>query len=156
MQPMSPKKLVDMPIKLNLTEQPTERREKSRFPIERELRYKILEDTKVVQSGSGVTVNISSGGVAFAIDHELKTGCYIELSVSWPILLDDSCPMRLVCYGRVMRSNGGRCACTIHKYEFRTQARVFQATVGARNDVFFQRWADTMRKETMKTSLVRV
>jgi hypothetical protein len=127
-----------------------ERREKARFPLERELRYKVLKDKSIVAQGVGTTENMGSGGVAFVLDHFLAPGSYVELSISWPVLLEGSCPMRLVAFGRVLRSDNGRCACTIDKYEFRTQARALTATAsaGVRNDAMLQRWAEGFRKTT--------
>ena len=127
-----------------------DRRTKFRFPIHRELRYKILDEGVLVGSGTGQTVNMASGGVAISIDRELKAGSYIELSISWPVLLDDSCPMRFIAFGRVLRSVGKRSACSIEKYEFRTQARNLQTMPAVRSDSMLQRWADTMRKEALK------
>ncbi|MGA2269536.1 MAG: hypothetical protein ABSH44_13790 [Bryobacteraceae bacterium] len=54
---------------------------------------------------------------------ELRPGTFIELSISWPALLDQTCPMRLIVFGRVLRGAGRTAACTLDKYEFRT-ARV--------------------------------
>ncbi len=139
---------VQMIGRANKEDAVTERRAKSRFPIRRELRYKILEDGAVIASGSGESCDISSEGVAFVPDGEVHTGTFIELSVSWPVLLDNRCAMRLIAFGRVMRSAGKKVACTIDKYEFRTQARTYQMPV--RNDSMLQRWADSWIKETEK------
>jgi hypothetical protein len=125
-----------------------ERRAKARFEIRRELRYKVLKDGLVVASGAGQTHNMGSGGVAFTPDGELHPGAFIELSISWPVLLDDRCPMRLIAFGRIVRSDRRKVACTIDKYEFRTQARTYQLPV--RNDSMLQRWADSWTRETMK------
>lgn len=130
-----------------------ERRSKVRFPFERELRYKLLKDNAVVESGVGRTINMSSGGVAFLLDHDLKPGAYIELAISWPVLLENSTPMRLIAFGRVLRSAGHRSVCTIEKYEFRTQARGLHAiTPTVRTDSMLQRWADGMKKETLRVA----
>lgn len=133
---------------------PNDRRKKARFPMQRELRYKVLRDNRVVEIGTGRTVNLGSGGVAFRIDHELATGCLIELSISWPVLLDKNCAVRLVTFGRLLRSHGGVCACTVDKYEFRTQARVMQ-TLPPRTDSMFQRWADNQTRESLRVSAAR-
>jgi len=127
-----------------------ERRAKTRFPLQRELRYKLLEETSVIEAGAGYTLNISSGGAAFCVDGELKPGAFIELSISWPVLLDDRCPMQLIVYGRILRSAGRRSACTIDRYEFRTQGRTFQAHSTVRNGSMLVRWADSWNKESAK------
>src|SRR5947209_2391391 len=95
-----------------------DRREKFRFPMERELKYKVLRDGPTLDAGSGQTIDIGSGGVLFHLERDLAEGTFIQLSVSWPVLLDDTCPMRLVIFGRVLRSTGQQCACSIDKYEF--------------------------------------
>src|SRR5215475_12605390 len=98
-----------------------ERRAKFRFPLRRELRYKVLEDEEVIQSGFGESIDMSSSGVAFQTERDLKAGAAVEVSISWPVLLDDSCPMRLVALGHVLRCSNGLAVCSIDKYEFRTQ-----------------------------------
>jgi hypothetical protein len=137
--------------KTKTIEKGEDRRKKFRFPIHRELRYKLIDEGVLVGTGTGQSVNIGSGGVAISLDREVKSGTLIELSISWPVLLDDSCPMRFVAFGRVLRSVGRKTACTIDKYEFRTQARSCQAAPAIRNDSMLQRWADGLRKENVKT-----
>ncbi len=133
-----------------------ERRSKFRFAIERDVHYKIAEDGVVVAAGSGQTINLGSGGVAFVTEKPLTPGSFVELSISWPVLLGESCPMRFVVFGRVLRSSGLRAVCTIDKYEFRTQARSIQASATTRGDGMLQRWAVGMRKEAFKTSMAGV
>jgi hypothetical protein len=47
--------------------------------------------------------------------------------MNWPVLLNDSCPMKLMIYGCVVRSNDRGAAVAIERYEFRTQGRNGQA-----------------------------
>ena len=104
-----------------------ERRMKRRFQIAQDLRYKMLYGQRIAETGSGKTLNISSGGVWFTTDSMLTAGMPIELSMSWPVLLNDSCPMKLMIYGCVVRSNEKGAAVAIERYEFRTTgARSFQ------------------------------
>src|SRR5215471_10964346 len=116
----TPVRLAEDPMEL--VKRTTERRTKRRFTMQREIRYKMAEDGVVVSSGNGRTVNIGSGGVTFVVDDEVPRGAFVELSISWPVLLDESCPMRLIVFGRVLRSAGKRAVCTVDKYEFRTQS----------------------------------
>ena len=139
--------------KMEKMEKREDRRKKIRFPIYRELRYKLLDDSGLlIGSGMGQTVNMSSGGIAFAIDRELKPGTFMELSISWPVLLDSTCPLRFIVFGRVVRSVGKRSVCTVEKHEFRTQARTFQ-TAMARQDSMLERWAGGVRKEALKPNV---
>jgi len=125
------------------------RRLKSRFPIHRELRYRLMQEGRVLEAGLGKTVNMGSGGVAFAPDRELSAGMFIELSISWPAQLDNGTPMRLVVFGRVLRS-GEVSACTVDKYEFRTQGRSSENSTGLRGSVLPTRWAERMFKTPPK------
>ncbi len=129
-----------------------ERRSKFRFAIQRDVRYKFAEDGVVVASGLGQTVDISSGGVAFVAERSLTCGGLVELSISWPMLLDQNCPMRFIVFGRVLRCAGRKAVCTIDRYEFRTQARTMAASASTRTDGMLQRWADGLRRESLKAS----
>jgi hypothetical protein len=127
-----------------------DRRKKARFPINRDLRYKVLEGDTIVSSGVGTTLDMASAGMAFLTEGQIALGSFIELSISWPVLLENSCPMRLIVFGRVVRSSGRKTACTVDKYEFRTQARMPLQVVPIRHDTMLQRWADNIRKEGLK------
>jgi hypothetical protein len=109
---------------VNNTEQnqQTDRRQSDRFPIEREVRYRVLNKRSGEESGDGKTINISSCGVLFTSEHVLLPGKRMELSISWPAQLDNKCALKLVARGRVVRFEEGRAAIEIQQYEFRTQA----------------------------------
>jgi hypothetical protein len=130
----------------------SDRRGKSRFKIRRELRYKLLHEGTVVEAGTGLTVDIGSGGVAFRSDRKFSAGECVELSISWPVLLEKSCPMQLSVLGKVLRSEGRRSVCSVDKYEFRTQARLLRNVQPMRNATVLQRWADGARRETLKAA----
>jgi hypothetical protein len=104
------------------SERINDRRRKQRFPLNREVRYRLLQQP-LEEHGVGTAINASSGGIAFRCDRPLPLNALIEFSVSWPVSLQDSCPLRLVAKGRVVRSDGRSAACTIDKFEFRTQSR---------------------------------
>ena len=104
-----------------------ERRIKRRFQIDQEVKYKMLYGQRIAETGVGRTVNISSGGVWFSTESMLTSGMPVELTMNWPVLLNDSCPMKLMIYGCVVRSNEKGAAVAIERYEFRTQgSRAFQ------------------------------
>jgi hypothetical protein len=100
---------------------PNERRHADRFPIERELRYRILSK-RAEEAGEGKTINISSKGVLFSADHMLLPGRRVELAINWPAQLNDKCALKLVARGRVVRFEEGYAAIEILQYEFRTQS----------------------------------
>ena len=103
-----------------------ERRSKRRFVIEQEVRYKMLYGQRIAETGTGKTMNISSSGVWFTTENMLTTGMPVEISMNWPVLLNETCPMKLMIYGCVVRSNEKGAAVAIERYEFRTQGKSFQ------------------------------
>ena len=107
-----------------------ERRIKRRFSIEQDVKYKMLYGQRLAETGVGKTINISSGGVWFTTENGLTPGMPVELSMSWPVLLNDSCPMKLMIYGCIIRTTDRGAAVAIERYEFRTQgSRNFQAAL---------------------------
>jgi hypothetical protein len=98
-----------------------ERRMKRRFHIDQEVKYKMLYGQRIAETGTGRTMNISSSGVWFTTENMLTSGMPVELSMNWPVLLNDVCPMKLMIYGCVVRSNDRGAAVAIERYEFRTQ-----------------------------------
>jgi len=97
-----------------------DRRGADRFPIEREVRYKVLNRKNADEVGFGKTINMSSNGVLFTTDQYLLPGRRLELSISWPAQLNSTVALKLVARGRVVRCEAGRAAIEIHQYEFRT------------------------------------
>ena len=115
--------------------------------MEREIRYRVLEQDQIIASGTGKTFNLSSSGVAFAAERDVPIGGFIELSIAWPALLENRCPLQLIGFGRVLRSADGRIAATIEQYEFRTLARaVPDNSWPARSDQRLRRWAEAVAR----------
>jgi len=100
-----------------------DRRSKQRFPIEFPLTYKIVKNCLVIRTGTGTTSDISSSGIAFIADEPFNVGAYVELSITWPVLLNGSCPLKLVVEGRVVRSSLSSTAIRMDCHQFRTQGR---------------------------------
>ncbi len=98
----------------------SERRGSNRFPISRDVRYKIVGPQKEPEPGQGETVNMSSTGVLFTTEQELSPGRRVEMDISWPARLNDTCPLKLVAKGTVVRAEPGKAALEIQQYEFRT------------------------------------
>lgn len=97
-----------------------DRRLSDRFPIEREVRYRVLNRRGPEIIGLGKTVNMSSSGVLFTTEAPLVPGRKVEVAISWPAQLDNRCPMKFVARGRVVRCEEGMAAIEIQQYEFRT------------------------------------
>jgi hypothetical protein len=100
-----------------------DRRRTNRFPVNEELRYRVLHKSSRIE-GTGKTLNIGSGGALFTTEEKLPLGRQVEISVNWPARLDGICPLKLVALGRVVRAEQTRAAVRIERYEFRTRASV--------------------------------
>jgi hypothetical protein len=98
----------------------TDRRHSDRFPIEREVRYRVLNKRGGDEAGDGKTVNMSSAGILFTTEQMVLPGRRLEVSVNWPAQLNNKCALKLVARGRVVRFEDGRAAMEIQQYEFRT------------------------------------
>lgn len=99
-----------------------ERRGSNRFPLDVEVRYKLIQKHEVT-SGSGKTVNIGSGGLLITTEEPLPVGTKVEVAVNWPVLLDGNCPLKFVASGPVLRSEDRAAVVRIDRYDFRTRAR---------------------------------
>jgi hypothetical protein len=97
-----------------------DRRYDRRYDIALEVRWKLVRRRKVLDSGTGTTVDLSSGGVLFEAGRQLPVGLNVELSIAWPALLHNVAPMRLVVAGRIVRTHGSRTAIHMSQHEFRT------------------------------------
>ena len=98
-----------------------DRREDRRYPIELELKYKVIRRKRVLDTGVGHTVDLSSGGVLFEAERPLPAGLNAELSITWPVLLHNVAPMRLLVIGKIVRADRTRIAIRTVQHEFRTQ-----------------------------------
>lgn len=108
-----------------------DRRSTDRFPIESELRYKLVENKGAAEGGTGRTLNMSSSGVLFTSETQLPVGRRVELSVDWPAQLNEQCGLKLVALGRIVRSSAESAAIRIDKYDFRTRATARVKTAGS-------------------------
>jgi hypothetical protein len=97
-----------------------ERRQDHRYDIELDLHWKLIRRKRVVSTGVGRTLDLSSSGVLFDAKRELSQGFNVELSVSWPVLLHNVAPMQLLITGKIVRVEGSRVAVRCTQHEFRT------------------------------------
>jgi len=98
------------------------RRATLRFKVELELTYS-FQAAQGFASGHGRTVDVSSGGALFKADGDMPRNGEIQLSMAWPVCLDDGVPLRLFAVGRVIRADHGRTAVKLLRYQFRTAHR---------------------------------
>ena len=76
----------------------------SRYPIRLDLQYELLNPGRVHRTGSGRTVNISTGEIFFETEDPLPEDGQIDLAMNWPFLLDGACPLKLLVHGHIVRT----------------------------------------------------
>jgi len=94
------------------------------YPLTLPLRYRVYgggasPDSEIRETGSGETLNISSGGVLFESDRPLHAGLDAELSIAWPASLNKSVGLTLWVWGRIVRVDQSCVELTMTRYEFR-------------------------------------
>jgi hypothetical protein len=97
-----------------------DRRQDRRYQLQLDLKWKLIRRRRVLDAGTGKTVDVSSGGIYFDAGRHLPEGLNVELSISWPVLLHNVAPMQLVATGKIVRSNGRQAAIQTTQHEFRT------------------------------------
>ena len=95
-----------------------DRRRSPRFPIECALEYKTLSLRSQIV-GKGKVSNISGNGVLFSAQHEIPAGTKVEVSISWPVQLNGTTPLRFVARGVVARFSKGQLGFQFGEYQFR-------------------------------------
>ena len=97
-----------------------DRRQDRRYQLQLECKWKLIRRRKVLDTGIGRTVDVSSGGLLFDAGRHLPEGLNVELSIAWPVLLHNVAPMQLVATGKIVRTNGRQVAIQTTQHEFRT------------------------------------
>ena len=96
------------------------RRQDRRYQLHLELKWKLIRRRRVLDTGTGRTVDVSSGGILFDAGRHLPEGLNVELSIAWPVRLHNVAPMQLVAAGKIVRGDGRRVAIRTVQHEFRT------------------------------------
>ncbi len=97
---------------------PGDRRLQRRYPLELDVEFKIVDDDKVVSTGTGRTGNMSSGGVLFYAEEGVPSGPHVELAVRWPAVLGNAPFLELRIFGRLVRNNAQGLAMRMSRYHF--------------------------------------
>ena len=103
-----------------------DRRRDKRYGLELEVRWKLIRRRRLLESGEGGTVDVSSGGMLFDAGRPLPLGLNVELSVTWPVMLHNVAPLQLLVYGKIVRSDGRRTAIRMVQHEFRTAGAMME------------------------------
>ena len=97
-----------------------DQRQDRRYQLQLELKWKLIRRRRVLDTGTGQTVDVSSGGFLFDAGRHLPEGLNVELSVAWPVLLHNVAPIQLVATGKIVRANDRQVAIQTIQHEFRT------------------------------------
>ena len=108
-----------------------ERRTSNRVPMGQPAVVRVRERQGDSSTYSGQIVNMSSSGILFESEKNFPVGKYIEVSLLWPVKLENDCQLKLVVSGRVVRSEESETAMTVDKREFRTAGRTFAESPAA-------------------------
>jgi hypothetical protein len=106
-----------------------ERRAKTRYPVELEVRYRTVA-TRHPVDGTGRTLNMSSSGVFISSQNRINTDARIEVSIQWPFDLDGGIRLQMVAVGKVVRREELNFAVAFKAYQFRTLRRKPQSDAG--------------------------
>src|SRR5215469_11650878 len=95
-----------------------ERRSGRRYSITLQLEWKLFSRRRLIDRGTGTTVDLSNDGILFETDHQPASTGLMELCIMWPARSDDFPSMQLAVMGRVVRVAGTRVAIRIKQHAF--------------------------------------
>jgi hypothetical protein len=122
--------VVDGPQEMELIR--GDRRADKRYALDLDLRFS-YECQGVVHQYTGRTRDLSRSGILFVTEHPPAPGTHLELRIAWPFLLQNVCPLELMVWGPVNRSDENGTVVSVRSYEFRTCGeRSFEPTSGVR------------------------
>jgi hypothetical protein len=105
-----------------------ERRVKSRYPLELNVRYQTI-GAAGPGAGVGQTLNISSSGMLMACASNIPEGTRLKIFVEWPSLLNGTTPLQLITVGTVVRCTHIGISIVFDSYQFRTMSRLRSSKV---------------------------
>jgi hypothetical protein len=95
-----------------------DRRANQRYVTDLPLHYTVVRQGVVTGIGTGMALDMSSGGMAFACGEILQPGVFVEVSLEWPVVDQDG-PMEVVLFGKVVRSDAHSTAIRTEHHRFR-------------------------------------
>jgi len=108
-----------------------ERRLHTRYELRMPLRYHVSQKGAAPRSGTGLTCEMSSGGLSFHCRKPLPIGAHVEIVIDWPAKYDDLYPVDLQLTGFVLRSEPGRTAVRMTSHRFRIDSVRVETRVSA-------------------------
>jgi hypothetical protein len=77
---------------------PSGRRHDLRYPIQLELKWKLIRRRRVLESGTRRTVDVFSSSILSETGRHLPLGMNTERSISRPMPLDNVAPLQLIVF----------------------------------------------------------
>ena len=110
------------PVQLGVVESDPRCRAKIRYPIRMNLRYSLLRRKRVLKTGRGTTINMSSSGILFEAEESLPPGYIVHLAIGWPGKIDDRAGLVLHIVARTVRGQDNSTAAVIVRHEFHVRS----------------------------------
>jgi hypothetical protein len=110
------------PVQLEVVESDPRGRAKIRYPIRMNLRYSLFRRKRVLKTGRGTTINMSSSGILFEAEESLPPGYIVHLAIGWPGTIDDRAGLVLHITARTVRGQGNSTAAVIVRHEFHVRS----------------------------------
>lgn len=96
-----------------------DRRSRRRYEIHLPVQYRVSQRSSVAITGTGMTCDLSTGGLGFRCRRTLPVGAHIELSIEWPASYGEGVAMELQVTGFVIRAEGNRVGVRVNSHRFR-------------------------------------
>jgi|SRR5437868_7884526 c-di-GMP-binding flagellar brake protein YcgR len=104
---------------------PLERRQRERYSIEVDVQFIVSKHGKTLQTGSGITRDVSAGGMLFEPNQvlSLDPGNVIHVIAKWPVRYQRTTRVDWIVDGIVVRSDARGIAVEIHKQHLERRAQ---------------------------------
>lgn len=110
------------PVQLEVVESGRRGRAKIRYPVQMNLRYSLFRRKRVLKTGRGTTINMSSSGILFEAEESLPPGYTVHLAIRWPGAISDGVGLFLRIVARTIRCQGNSTAAVIVHHEFHVRS----------------------------------
>ena len=109
-------------VQLEVVESDPHCRARVRYPIRMNLRYSLFRRKRVLKTGRGTTINMSSSGILFEAEESLPPGYIVHLAIGWPERIDDRAGPVLHIVARTVRGQSNSTAAVIVRHEFHVRS----------------------------------
>jgi hypothetical protein len=104
------------------------------------MQFQLTNDAGQAPRGTGRTVSLSSREIVFQSSLELRPGSELDVTVAWPVSLQNGVGLQLAARAYVHQVAEGNVTASIRSYQFRTRSAASRFTAGtalAETPVYF-------------------